>query len=216
VGYDALCAPDEQQTHDICNPFTIHDYAEAVAGPLLHVFEKAGLSVPNLYVEPGRYIAGNSTVLLATVGYVKPDRGRTWVSVDASINDLMMRETRNYAYCVIPAEQMDDPYAKAPVVTGPLCYGGRPLSDRAELPSLTTGQLIAFLDAGAYAETHACRINGVPRPATILVNSEQGQIIRRRERITDVFETQVLPDRFVPSYRSVSHLPAMLDVLKEE
>ena len=176
------------------NPFTPDDYAEVVADVLLDAFANAGFPTPRLWLEPGRYVCGNATTLLATVGAVKDDAGMRWINVDASINNLMRREIHGYNYEVLPASRMHEQYATAANVVGPLCTGG-PLGADVQLPDLRRGDLIAFLDAGMYAETVSTQLNGQPRPATVLVNAGNAELIKEAESVQDVFAHHRIPER---------------------
>jgi diaminopimelate decarboxylase len=185
----------EGYPRDYLNPHDIAEYAEAATSPLLRAFEQASLPVPDLAIEPGRYLSGSAGTLLTTVGAVKRHSGRTWVNVDASVNNLMMRETRDYEYWILPASRMDDPYTEACSVHGPICMG-KPLGTDTPLPRAARGDLLAILDAGMYAETLSTQMNGVPRPATVLVNRGTHELIKERESVNDVFARFILPERF--------------------
>ena len=154
----------------------------------------AGIAIPHLWVEPGRYIVGNAVTLLATVGPVKKDIGMTWVNVDASMNNLLQRELNAVHYDVIPASRMGEPFTQNTTVVGPLCTGG-PLAVDVLLPQVRRDDILAFLDAGMYAETFSTQFNGRPRPATVLVNEGNVELIKERESVRDVFARHRIPER---------------------
>lgn len=185
---------DPESRRPQLNPHTIEDYAEALVGGLRSVLDDAPFPLPDLWLEPGRYLAGNAGVLLATVGSVKRDLGRVWLNVDASINNLMRAETGGFHYHVLPATQLDAPYAGLADVVGSLCTG-HALAFQRELPELRRGDALAFLDAGMYAETASTQFNGVPRPATVLAHAGGVDLVKRREEVADVFRQHVIPDR---------------------
>lgn len=176
------------------NPYTVEEYAEAITGALLGGFTKAGLPVPALWLEPGRYIVGDSVTLLGTVVAMKRDIGRVWVTADFSVNNLMRIETADSRYHVIPASRMLDAAAETVNVVGALCLGA-PIGRNVRLPALEVGDRLAVLDAGMYAETSSTQMNGVPRPATVLLNGEQAEVVKRRETVEDVFAAHRIPDR---------------------
>lgn len=177
----------------LMNPHSIEDYAETVTTQLRQVFESEELDVPQLWLEPGRYLAGNAGVLLATVGTVKSDVGMTWLNVDASINDLPRVDNARWDYVLLPASAMDELAALTADVVGSLCVG-RHLKVGALLPELQRGDVVAFLDTGAYSETASTQYNAVPRPATVLVRDDQSWVIKRRETVRDLFERHEVPD----------------------
>jgi len=176
------------------NPTPVEAYAEAVCPILLEALEGAGLPIPELWMEPGRYIVGNAAVLLATVGAVKRDAGMTWVNVDASTNNLMRIDTSGSAHHVFPATGMHRPATERVSVVGETCIDSIFCADR-WMPRLERGEPIVVLDAGMYAETGSTQLNGVPRPATVLVSSSESELIKQRETVEDVFAKHRIPRR---------------------
>ena len=61
------------------------------------------------------------------------------------------------------------------------------------LPPLRRGEVVAFLDAGAYGETKAATFNAQPRPATVLVSGAQADVITERETLRDVIGRYRMP-----------------------
>ena len=176
------------------NPHTIDEYADAVTQGLLNGLQNSGLPIPELWIEPGRYIAGNAGILLGTVGSIKRDLGKTWVNIDFSINHLMRVFTSGWKYHLLAANRLLDPHDETVDIVGSICLGN-PISPALAMPSLVRGDLIAALDAGMYAEVASTQMNGVPRPATVLVNGTDVEIIKERETVLDVFSRYRLPPR---------------------
>jgi diaminopimelate decarboxylase len=177
------------------NPHTIEEYADAVTAALAERLSRKPMPIPELAIEPGRYIVGSASTLLTTVGAIKSHSGNTWVNVDASVNNLMMRETRDYEYWVLPASRMYDKLECRCFVNGPICMG-KPLGRNTALPLMRRGDVLAVLDAGMYSETLSTQMNGVPRPGTVLVHDGQAELIKERETVNDVFARFRLPERF--------------------
>jgi len=163
-------------------------YAEAIAGTLRTELACHELGEPTLMIEPGRALASNIGLLLTRVGVIKRTAGfKTWVNVDASQNHLANILTANWYYHVVAAHAADVPPSQVSEVdvVGPLCTfdlmgGARPL------PELKRGDVLAFLDAGAYGETKAATFNAQPRPATVLVSGDRANIITERETLREV------------------------------
>jgi len=176
------------------NPTPIEDYADVVCSTVLGALETARLPIPRLWLEPGRYIVGNAAVFLATVGPVKRDNGLTWVNVDASTNNLMRVDTSGSAHYVFPATGMYREATERVTVVGETCIDSIFCADRL-MPVLERGEPIVILDAGMYAETGSTQLNGIPRPATVLVNATESEIIKERESVGDVFAKHRIPDR---------------------
>jgi diaminopimelate decarboxylase len=190
AGHDPEGVPREY-----LNPHTIEEYADAVTAALAERLGSTPMPIPELAIEPGRYIVGSASTLLTTVGAIKSHSGNTWVNVDASVNNLMMRETRDYEHWVLPASRMHDKRESRCFVNGPICMG-KPLGRNTALPLMQRGDVLAILDAGMYSETLSTQMNGVPRPATVLVHDGQAELIKERETVNDVFARFRLPERF--------------------
>jgi diaminopimelate decarboxylase len=175
----------------------IEAFAAAITETLLAEIERHRLPPPVLEFEPGRSLIGNTCVLLATVGVVKrtPALGRVWVNLDASTNQLTRVMSRGDYYHMVAAEKLDEaPDPQAVEIVGPLCMPDVLGRDR-RLPRLERGDLIAVLDAGMYAEATSSQFNGQPRPATVLVNGSDAEIIKEAETIEDVFRQHRIPAR---------------------
>lgn len=152
----------------------------------------AGLGLPSLWIEPGRFLVSNAVVLLATAGTVKRDAGHCWMHVDASTNNLPRIESGQFHYTLLPASRMHDPADEVVDIVGGTCFRSVLGAQRA-MPAPRRGDLLAILDAGMYAEVFATQFNSVPRPATVLVSSHGAEVVRVRETIEDVFRHQRLP-----------------------
>ena len=176
------------------NPHPIEDYARATCDALRGVLGAAGIPLPALWLEPGRYIAGNAAVLLTTVESVKREDGRTWLQVDASTNIMPLlgaaiEGTRNH---VLAATRMNERLGTVADVVGPLCIPCVLRSD-CRLPDVGAGDVIAILDAGMYAESDSHQLNWIPRPATVMVRGSEIGVVRAAETLDDLFATQRLP-----------------------
>ena len=178
------------------NPHTIEDYAAAVGGAMREEFEAAGMPIPEMWLEMGRYLIGNAGVLLTTIDLIKrdPEAGRSWTHVDAHTLLAVCIEFLHTANHITVATGMHRPSTERTNIVGPHCITGNWLED-AEVPDVEPGDLVAMLDMGMYAEQLAMHFNSMPKPAAVLVHDGKPDLIRRRETIEDVFATQVLPER---------------------
>lgn len=179
------------------NPVPIETYARSASEALLAPLRAARLPVPELWIEPGRYLVGNAVVLLTSVGTIKRDDGLLWVNVDASTNNLMRIDTSGSRHHILPASGMRRRYVERATVVGNTCIDSV-LGVDVALPRLARREPLAILDAGMYAESASTQFNGVPRPATVLVNGSTADLVKRRESSSDVFATHIVPNRFRP------------------
>ncbi len=151
-----------------------------------------GMTLPELWVEPGRLIVSNAVVLLARAGAIKRDAGHCWMHVDASTNNLPRIESGRFHYVILPASRMHAPADTTVEVVGSTCFRSVLGSSRA-MPAPQRDDVVAILDAGMYAEVFSTQFNAVPRPATILLSSRGAELVRERETIEDVFRHQRIP-----------------------
>ena len=154
------------------------DYAAAVIPRL------SGLSA-RILVEPGRAIVGPAGTLLARVLYVKEERGRTFVIVDAGMNDLLRPALYQAAHPIELVGGNESPIITADVV-GPVCETADCFQRDARLPRPEEGDVIAIRDAGAYGAAMASNYNFRSRPAEVLVDGGGPRVIRRRETFEDL------------------------------
>jgi diaminopimelate decarboxylase len=176
------------------NKIPLEEYAGVVCSTLRRQLDEAGLPTPRLWLEPGRFIVGNAAVLLARVGAVKRDLGLTWINLDASTNNLMRIDTSRSAHHVFPAAGMNRKAAERAIVVGETCVDSVFSAD-CPVPEFDRGEPVAILDAGMYAETASTQLNGIPRPATVLVNGLSSDLIKERESVADVFSKHRIPER---------------------
>ncbi len=152
--------------------------------------------LPELWIEPGRYLVGNGDVLLARVGAIKCDGGRCWLHLDISTNFLPRIETGQFHYHLLPASRMDEPLTEKYEVVGGTCFRSVIGSDRM-MPAMRRGDVVAILDAGMYSWSLSNTLNCVPRPANVLLAEEGSQeLVRRRETFADLFATQSVPEKY--------------------
>ncbi|MBK8978418.1 MAG: diaminopimelate decarboxylase [Planctomycetes bacterium] len=142
-------------------------------------------------LEPGRYLVGDAGVLLTTVIAEKRARDRRLVLVDAAMNDLLRPSLYGARHPIHPVR---DPAgaARTPCdVVGPVCESGDFLGRDVPLRTTEPGELLAVLAAGAYGSSMASNYNSRPRPAEVLVDGGEARVVRRRERLEDLWSSEV-------------------------
>ena len=136
--------------------------------------------------------------MISRVGNVKRTPGVcTWVHVDASCNFLPTVNRHNGAsYHLLPGERARARAEEIVDVVGPNCSGDL-IQPRRKLPKLERGDLLIFLDVGAYNSVAANQFNSIPRPPCVLVSGDRADLICERETIKDVFARQRVPARLM-------------------
>ncbi|MER9625876.1 hypothetical protein NKI98_31415 [Mesorhizobium sp. M0222] len=186
----------ESRTHEL-NSSSVENFAEAVVASLLDTFMSHQMPIPELRMEPGRFIVGNAVALLGRVGQIKRDCGMVWVNVDFSTNNLPRIDTAGSAYHFLPASGMDRAYAELAQIVGSTCIDSR-MADNWAIPKLATGEPVVILDAGMYADSASTQFNSVPRPATVMISNGTVHMIKRRETVEDLYQNTSVPEHLLP------------------
>jgi diaminopimelate decarboxylase len=177
----------------------IEDIAVAVSSGLRDGLHAAGIDPAGirLEAEPGRSLYADTGIQLATVRHLKEQAEPVpmrWVETDTTemfMADLLIEHAQ---FQVVAASRADAPEAQTADVVGMSC-GFDLLAPDARLPALEPGDVLAFLDNGAYQDACASNFNGLPRPGTVLVSGAGAEWIKRPETVEDVFARDVVPER---------------------
>jgi diaminopimelate decarboxylase len=196
----AVCEPVDY----FCAPLTIDDYAEAICAPLER--RRPGLK---LLLEPGRFIAGNTALLVTTVENTKvkgrrDDAGRRvgderWLTVDAGFNTLLEHTNYRWYYRTVVASRADEPADTPFRLAGPLCDGGDVFAGDDETPyrsfpaATAPGDVVVFFDAGAYTLEMMHPYNARPRAAAYAVEAGAVRPIRVADTLDDMIAADVAP-----------------------
>ena len=139
-----------------------------------------------LILEPGRFVVGNSGVLVCKVLYVKTSStGKKFVIVDAGMNDLMRPSLYKAYHEIRPVAERKAKTCRYDVV-GPICESGDYLALDRELQELLPGEYLSVMGAGAYGFSMASNYNSRPRPVELLVISGKVKVIRAAETYRDL------------------------------
>jgi diaminopimelate decarboxylase len=165
------------------------EYAAALWGPL-HKLKV------HLLLEPGRAIVGPAGALVTRVLYRKKNGSKSFLVVDAAMNDLVRPSFYDAYHEIVPvhvslAKRDGNSRRRETVdVVGPICETGDFFAHDRELPAVSDGDLLAILDAGAYGMVLTSNYNTRLRPAEVLVDGKTVRLIRRRETMDDLLRTE--------------------------
>ncbi|MBI1330730.1 MAG: diaminopimelate decarboxylase [Alphaproteobacteria bacterium] len=149
----------------------------------------------DLILEPGRLIAANAGILLARVTYVKEGAAKKFLILDAGMNDLMRPALYDAYHEIVPVSEPapDAPRAHYDVV-GPVCETTDIFASDRELPCLNSGDVVAFMTAGAYGAVMASAYNARPPAPEVLVKGAAWSIVRPRLSDDALLELDRIPD----------------------
>ena len=148
------------------------------------------LGTPFFCVEPGRYLVCDAAVLLTAVNTIKTTPFKKFVGVDAGFNTLVRPTMYGSYHPVLVANKLDNPNEDAYDIVGPICESGDVLARERSLPEVAEGDLLAFLNAGAYGFAMSSQYNARPRAAEVLVKNAKYTLIRERETVKDLLACQ--------------------------
>lgn len=167
------------------------DYAGAVMPVFLRGIHELGIE-PELWVEPGRWLVADSTILLARVNSVKITH-KAFANIDAGFNLLARPVMYDSYHEVVAGNKADMPAVREYTIAGPICESGDILAEDRMLPDLVAGDIIAVLDAGAYGFAMSSQYNSRPRCAEVILSGEEAALMRRAETIDDLVALMEVP-----------------------
>ncbi len=173
-------------TYDQETPPHPQEYAAAIGEEL------AGTDL-TLILEPGRVIMGNAGILVTKVVYVKSSGEKTFIIVDAAMNDLMRPALYNSYHGIQPCRISGRERVKADIV-GPICESGDFLARERDVEQAEPGELIAIMSAGAYGFSMSSNYNSRPRVCEVMVKGDRFYVIRERETFQDLIKGETIPD----------------------
>jgi len=148
-----------------------------------------------LIFEPGRLIVGNAGVLLTRVVYVKDGADKTFVIVDAGMNDLIRPTLYDAHHEIWPETRPADDAARVRAdVVGPVCETGDYLALSRDLALPKPGDLLAVMSAGAYGATQASTYNSRPLVPEVLVDGDRMAVVRPRPSVEELIGLDRVPD----------------------
>ncbi|MGC8976244.1 MAG: diaminopimelate decarboxylase [Candidatus Ratteibacteria bacterium] len=176
-------------------PYTYDDRIQPIEDFGRKIIEKVkDLNIKLLILEPGRFIVGNSGILITKVLYVKKGKTKNFLIVDTGMNDLIRPALYESYHLIYPAILKNGKKLKFDVV-GPICETGDFLGkDREFSEDIKGGDYIIIMSAGAYSFSMASNYNTRLRPAEILVNGKEIKLIRKRETYSYLFAPEKIKE----------------------
>jgi len=153
------------------------------AARLVPLLKPLGLRI---LMEPGRFISGNSGILVTRVEYVKRTGRKNFVIVDAAMNDLIRPAFYEAYHEIVPLTRKSGALIKSDVV-GPVCESGDFFCKDRPLPKAGEGDCLALLSAGAYGFVMASNYNTRSLATEVLVNGKPAAIVRERQPVKEIW-----------------------------
>jgi diaminopimelate decarboxylase len=136
--------------------------------------------------EPGRLFVGNAGILVTEVVYVKKGAAKTFVIVDAGMNDLIRPTLYEAWHDIRPVEESKSKQTIVADVVGGICETGDYLALDRRVAAVEAGDLVAVMTAGAYGAVQSSTYNSKPLAAEVLVNGDAWAVVRPRQGYEDL------------------------------
>jgi diaminopimelate decarboxylase len=153
-----------------------------------------GLGV-QLIFEPGRLIAANAGILVTKVIYVKPGAAKTFLVMDAGMNDLIRQAMYDAYHDILPVRQAPDgvEFQRYDVV-GPVCETADSFARDRDLPQFGPDDLLVIMTAGAYGAVLSSSYNARALVPEVLVHGERWSVVRPRVTQEALIALDRVPD----------------------
>lgn len=174
-------------------PLTNEKYIHSIAGFVNKYFSTR---VPEIWIEPGRRLVGEAGTTLYTIGAIKEVPGiRKYVSIDGGMADNPRPALYQANYEAMLANRAWDEAEEIVSIAGKACESGDMLIWDIKLPKIKTNDILAVSCTGAYTYSMASNYNRLRRPAVVLVQNGEADVIVERESLSDLTRNDRLPER---------------------
>ena len=160
--------------------------AQAFADAVLPLFKNHDFKNIKIILEPGRFVSGNSGILVTKVLYEKKTPAKSFVIVDAGMNDLIRPSFYGAHHEIQPIIKRKDAKSLTVDVVGPICESGDFLAKDRKMPESMVGDLLGVMSCGAYGFAMSSNYNSRPRTAEVVVKGNRFFVARRRETYEDL------------------------------
>lgn len=177
-------------------PLPVSQYVKAITDAIKTNFAAYDYPLPEIWVEPGRSIVGDSGTTLYTVGTYKEIPGvRKYVSVDGGMTDNPRPALYEASYEAMLANRATEANEEIVSIAGKCCESGDMLIWDVNLPTVESGDILAVSCTGAYNYAMASNYNRLRRPAVVFVQNGHSDVVIKRESYQDIVSNDLIPER---------------------
>jgi len=160
--------------------------AQRFSAKVLPLLKKTGLKI---IMEPGRFIVGNSGILVAKVLYIKNTPKKKFIIVDTGMNDLIRPALYEAYHAILPLNKIKG--EEIADMVGPICESGDFIAKGRSLPKVKEGEYLAVMGAGAYGFSMSSNYNSRRRAEEVMVSKDKVFVIRKRESYEDLIRNEL-------------------------
>ena len=136
--------------------------------------------------EPGRSIVGNIGTLISKVIYIKENKKKNFIILDAAMNDLMRPALYGANHRTLPVVKTNQTSKKVYEFVGPICESTDKFTTLKKFQKLKEKDLVVMCDVGAYGMSLSSNYNVRPKPAEILIKGSKINVIKKRQKLEDL------------------------------
>ena len=136
--------------------------------------------------EPGRFIVGNTSILISKIIYIKKNNKKNFVILDAGMNDLMRPALYDAQHKIIPLKKNSKTLNKNFEFVGPICETTDKFLNTKKFQNLKEGDFVIICDVGAYGMSLSSNYNLRPSPTEVIVKNSKVQVIKKRQKLSDI------------------------------
>ncbi|SKC54804.1 diaminopimelate decarboxylase [Maledivibacter halophilus] len=176
------------------DPKPLSYFTDAIMEKVFEKCKEFNLEIPTIIIEPGRWIIGDAGITLYTIGAIKEIPGiRTYVSIDGGMPDNPRPALYDSKYEAVVANKVNEPADNTVTIAGKCCETGDILIWDLNVPKIQPGDFLAVLSTGAYNYSMASNYNKALRPAVVLLNEGNAEVIVERETYEDLIAKNSIP-----------------------
>ena len=136
--------------------------------------------------EPGRFIVGNTSILISKIIYIKKSKNKNFIILDAGMNDLMRPALYDAHHKIIPLKKNNRRITESVEFVGPICESSDKFLNKKGFPKIKEGDCVAITDVGAYGMSLTSNYNTRPIIAEIMVNGFKHKLIKKRQSLENL------------------------------
>lgn len=174
------------------DPVPFETYMEKTSEVVKSTCSELGISLPYIFIEPGRSIAAPAGITLYTVGARKEIPNiRTYVSIDGGMADNPRYILYQSEYEAIVANKATQERTEKVTIAGRCCESGDLIGENMPLQHAESGDIIAVCATGAYNYSMSSNYNRLQKPAVVFVNNGESRIAIKRETLDDIIRNDI-------------------------
>lgn len=174
------------------DPLPLHQYVEAIVKEVKQKAASYQFPLPEIWLEPGRSIVGDSGITLYSIGSMKEIEGvRKYVAVDGSMADNIRPALYGAKYEGVLANKAQEEVKETVSIAGKACESGDMIIWDLEVPEVEHGDILAVFSTGAYGYAMASNYNRLRRPGVVFVENGQEKLVVKRESLDDLIKNDL-------------------------